>query len=166
MGKMRIFYFLLFIINIFFSKEDIISFKIESFQSKVESSDSNILNKLYDSHLSTITNVGSNLYPLKTFISNQNHYFYISKHCYVEKSYFQDYKTNFNYNRFKSDSFYNTSAFNISFSLSGCACFAQETFQLFKFNKMEMTNARLNFILEEDTNENIPNCLHFGLLEN
>ena len=166
MGKMRIFYFLLFIINIFFSKEDIISFKIESFQSKVESSDSNILNKLYDSHLSTITNVGSNLYPLKTFISNQNHYFYISKHCYVEKSYFQDYKTNFNYNRFKSDSFYNTSAFNISFSLSGRACFAQETFQLFKFNKMEMTNARLNFILEEDTNEKIPNCLHLGLLEN
>jgi len=31
---------------------------------------------------------------------------------------------------------------------------------------MEMTNARLNFILEEDTNENIPNCLHLGLLEN
>ena len=29
-----------------------------------------------------------------------------------------------------------------------------------------MTNARLNFILEEDTNENIPNCLHLGLLEN
>ena len=165
MVKIKNFYYLFFVINLYFSKDDIISFKIESFQYKGESSESNILNKLYDSHLTTITKVGSNLYPLKTFISNQNHYFYISKNCYVEKSHFQDYKTNFNYNRFKSDSFHNTSAFDKSFSRSTSACFAQETFQLLKFNKMEMANAILNFILNEDTNENVPNCLHLGLLE-
>ena len=166
MGRIRNFYFLLLLINLFLSKDDIISFKIESFQNVGESSASDILNKLYDSHLTTITNIGSNLYPLKTFISNQNHYLYISKDCHIDRAYFPNYKTHFNYNRLKSDSFFNTSAFDITFSQSGKACTAQETFQLFKFNKMEMTNAKLNFILREDTDENIPNCLQLGLLEN
>ena len=166
MEKIRIFFIFLFLINLYLSKDDIISFKIETFQSQIENSESNILNKLYNSHLTTTTKVGSNLYPLKTFISNDNHYFYISSNCYIDKSTFSDYKTNFNYDRFNSRSFQNTSEFDLSFSTSSNACTAQESFQLFKVNKMEVTNAKLNFILNSDTDENTPNCLYLGLLEN
>ena len=42
-------------------------------------------------------------------------YFYISKNCHVEKTSSFNYKTNFNYNRYQSNSFYNMSSFDLTF---------------------------------------------------
>ena len=166
MEKMLFFYLIIILLNIIISKEDIISFKIETFQYKGEYSNPTIINQLYDSNIVTTMNIGSYSYPLKAFVEAQNHYFYISTKCNIQKSFFSDYKTNFNYNRHKSYSFSNTSSFNLDFSQSNNACTANEDFEIFKANKMETTKEKLSFILTEDTNEEIPNCLRIGLLEN
>ena len=110
--------------------------------------------------------IGSNSYPLKAFINSKDSYFFISTNCNIQKLYFSEYKTNFNYNRHKSYSFYNTSNFELSFSKTSVACTASEDFEILNAKKMETTKEKLNFILTEDTNEDIPNCLQIGLLEN
>ena len=166
MKKILIFCLIIFLFNLSLSKDDIISFSLESFQFKREYSNPSIINILYDTNLITTINIGSNSYPLKAFINSQNNYFFISTQCYIQKPFFSDYKTNFNYDRYKSYSFSNISSFDLSFSKSNKACTANDDFEFFKANKIETIKEKLNFILTEDTNEEIPNCLIIGLLEN
>ena len=166
MEKYLILIYLLLLINLILPNDDIISFKLETFQYKGEYTNPTIINKLYDTNLVTTMNIGSNYYPLKAFIDSQNNYFFISTKCNIQKSFFVDYKVNFNYDRHKSFSFQNTSSFDLSFSQESHACTAREEFEIFKANKMETVKETINFILTEDTKEEIPNCLHIGLLEN
>ena len=166
MDKLLFLYLIILLFNLLKSVDDIISFKLESFQYKGENINPTIITQLYDTNIITTMNIGSNSYPLKAFISSDNNYFYISTKCNIQKSYFSDYKTNFNYNRYKSFSFSNTSDFSLSFSQESKACTANEDFEIFKVNKMETNKVKLNFVLTEDTNEQIPNCLNIGLCEN
>jgi hypothetical protein len=166
MKNFIIFYLLVILLNLILPIDDIISFKIESFQYNGEHTNSQIINQLYDSNLVTTVKIGSYSYPLKTFVDAKNHYFFISSKCNIEKSHFSEYKTNFNYNRYRSNTFKNTSSFNLSFSQSSHACTANEEFEFYKMNRKEVSKESINFILVEDTSEDIPNCLHIGLLEN
>ena len=166
MENILFFYFFIYLANLILSKDNILFFKFDSFQYKGEYSDPSILNQLLDTNLITTIKIGSNSYPLKTFISSQNNYFYISTKCNIQKSFYPEYKTNFNYNRYNSYSFYNTSSFDLTFSQEYHACTASEDFEILNFKNMETTKERLNFILTEDTNEDIPNCLYIGLSEN
>ena len=165
MGKILFFYFLIYFENLIIAKDNIILFKIDSFQYKGDNSDPSILEQLLNTNIITTMKIGSNSYPLKAFISSQNNYFYISTKCNIQKSFFPEYKSNFNYNRYKSYSFSNTSSFDLSFSQTYHACTALEDFEVLNFKNMETTKERLKFILTEDTNEDIPNCLNIGLLE-
>ena len=156
--------------NIILAEGNIISLPIESFQyqgEKNEEQDQTILDKLLDSKISSIVNIGYNPYPLKAFLDSKNPYFYISNNCYISKSILSsfDYQKNFNYNRHTSKSFYNTSNFDLSFSQSRHACTAKEDFEIFKMNKMETFKENFDFILAEDTKEDETNCLFIGLLE-
>lgn len=166
MVKIFVIYSIIFLFDLILSNDEVISFKIESFQDKRDSSNYNIINELQNSYLTTTVNIGSNSYPLKTFLTSTKHYFYISDICYIHKSSYPDYKTNFNYNRYNSFSFYNTTPFNLTFSVNSHACIANEDFELFLTNKKETKKEKINFILSKDTNEDIPNCLYLGLLEN
>jgi len=166
MEKLFIFYLFILLPNIILSIDDIILFKIETFQYKGESSNPTIISKLFESSLITTMRIGSNSYPLKAFITSRNYYFCISTSCNIKKQFFNEYKTNFNYNRYKSYSFYNTSSFDLSFSHKSNACTANEDFEILNAKKMETTKEKINFILEEDTNEDTPNCLQIGLSEN
>ena len=165
----NIFIFYLFTIftKIIFSLDDIISFKLESFQYKGDNSNPTIISQLIDTNIITTMRIGSNSYPLKAFINSQNQYFYISTSCNIQKIYyFPEYKTNFNYNRYNSYSFYNTSSFGLTFSKKSKACTAKEDFEILNVKNMVTTKENLNFVLTEDTDEDIPNCLYIGLLEN
>ena len=161
-----IYYIFIIVINGIFSEDYIISFKLESFQYRGDNSNPTIINQLFDSNIITTMRIGSNSYPLKAFISSQNQYFYISTKCNIQKVYFPEYKTNFNYNRHNSYSFYNTSNFDLSFSQESKACTATEDFEILNVKNMVTTKENLNFILNEDTDIDKPNCLHIGLLEN
>jgi len=160
-------YLLTILTNIIFSLDDIISFKLESFQYKGDNSNPTIISQLIDTNIITTMRIGSNSYPLKAFINSQNQYFYISTSCNIQKIYyFPEYKTNFNYNRYNSYSFYNTSSFGLTFSKKSKACTAKEDFEILNVKNMVTTKENLNFVLTEDTDEDIPNCLNIGLLEN
>ena len=166
MEKKFVIYLIIFLFDLILSDDEVISFKIESFQDKRDSSNYNIINELQKSYLTTIINIGSNSYPLKTFITSTKHYFYISDTCYIDKSTYPDYKTNFNYNRHNSFSFHNTTPFDLTFSGNSHSCIANEDFELFLTNKKETKKEKINFILAKDTTEDDPNCLYLGLLEN
>ena len=166
MVKIFFLYLIIFLFDLISTNDEVVSFKIYSFQDKRDSSNYNIINELYNSYLTTIIKIGSNSYPLKTFITSKKQYFYISTMCYIDKTLYPDYKTNFNYNRLNSFSFTNTTPFDLTFSESDKACIANEDFELFLTNKKETKKEKINFILVKDTNEDIPNCLYLGLLEN
>ena len=78
MKNFIIFYLLVILLNLILPIDDIISFKIESFQYNGEHTNSQIINQLYDSNLVTTVKIGSYSYPLKTFVDAKNHYFFIS----------------------------------------------------------------------------------------
>ena len=87
---------------------------------------------------------------------------YISEDCPIK----ENFKINFNYNRYQSESFYNTSSFDLNFGESSRACTATENFKFYNSQKKEIEIEKLNFILKKDTNENKPNCLNIGLIKN
>ena len=91
--------------------------------------------ELFNSNIASNIKIGSQSYPLKSFYNINNPYFYISKNCFIEDISSFNYKTNFNYNRFQSKSFYNTSSFDNSFGTSSKACTALEDFEFSFFTE-------------------------------
>ena len=162
----KITFFLL--INLFFMTRETspIVIPIDSFQSKLEKGNEyeNIIEELLESNIVSTIKVGSQLYPLKAFY-NMDQYFHISYKCHIDESSQFDYKTNFNYNRYQSNSFSNTSSFNLNFGTSSKACTAIENFELNDKENNEIKLEKLDFILNKDTDEGETNCLQIGLLE-
>ena len=165
---MEIMYFYLILINLLYSiKSTSIIIPLETFQTKREDSDYNsLIDDLFNSNLASTIKIGSQLYPLKAFYNTNNPFFFISKGCYIEESSNFDYKSNFNYNRYQSQSFLAATSFDLSFGKSSHACKASENFEFYSSEKKNIKIEKLDFILNEDTNENIPNCLYIGLSEN
>ena len=151
-----------------------ISIPLETFKTIMEPDSNNdypesqsFILELFNSNIASNIKIGSQSYPLKSFYNINNPYFYISKNCFIEDISSFNYKTNFNYNRFKSESFYNTSLFDLSFATSSKACTALENFEFSFYKKSDIIKIeKINFILSEDTNENMPNCMQIGLIEN
>ena len=170
-------YFFLFLSILYIEKSinasSSIVLPLESFKTILEEGgenddseqDSFIYNLFYLNIASTVK-IGSKSYPIKTFFNINSAYFYITKKCNVEKTSSFDYKTNFNYNRYQSNSFYNTSSFDITFGSDSNACIARENFKFNNYDKEEITIEKINFILNEDTDDKTLNCLEIGLLEN
>ena len=165
-------------LNILFVVKKIVSssplmMPIESFiyqtgeeSEKVDSETKNFIYELFNSNTVSTVKIGSKLYPLTAFININSAYFYLSEKCNIDKSSSFDYKKNFNYNRYQSDSFDNKSSFNITFGTSSHACMGRENFKVLDHEKKEINLENIDFILSEDTNENKPNCLYIGLLDN
>ena len=166
------FLFIIFNILLISNSYSTIIIPLESFQSKLEEdSESNsesltLIEQLFNMNLVATIKIGSKAYPLKGFFNANSPFLYISKNCFIDESSSFNYKINFNYNRYQSESFYNTSFFDISFGTSFHACTATETFLFKTHDKAEIKTEKINFILSEDTSEKQPNCLHIGLIEN
>jgi len=162
----KIIFFIL--INLFFItiESSPIVIPLDSFQSKLEKGKEfeNIIEELLKSYIVSTIKIGSQLYPLKTFY-NMDQYFHISYQCHIDESSQFDYKTNFNYNRHQSNSFSNTSPFNLNFGTSSKACTAIDNFELNDMEKNEIKLEKFNFILNKDTDEEEINCLQIGLIE-
>ena len=162
----KIIFFIL--INLFFItiESSPIVIPLDSFQSKLEKGKEyeNIIEELLKSYIVSTIKIGSQLYPLKTFY-NMDQYFHISYQCHIDESSQFDYKANFNYNRHQSNSFSNTSPFNLNFGTSSKACTAIDNFELNDMEKNEIKLEKLNFILSKDTDEEEINCLQIGLIE-
>jgi len=58
------------------------------------------------------------------------------------------------------------SSFDLTFVSSRHACMAREEFKFNNYDKEEIKIKNINFILNEDTDDKIPNCLEIGLLKN
>ena len=58
------------------------------------------------------------------------------------------------------------SSFDLTFGSSRHACMAREEFKFNNYDKEEIKIKNINFILNEDTDDKIPNCLEIGLLMN
>lgn len=164
--------FILFIKILLRNSYSTIVIPLESLQSiSDEDLDNNseskaLINQLFNMNLVSTIKIGSESYPLKAFFNLNSPFFYISKNCFIVESSSFNFKINFNYNRHISQSFYNTSLFDKSFGTNSHACTAMEDFQFLTHDKKEMKVEKINFILNEDTNEKEPNCLHIGLIEN
>ena len=141
---------------------------LESFQSQMEDESESpaFINELLDTNIASIIKIGSQSYPLKTFFDINSPFFYISNQCNIGESSSFNYETNFNYNRYKSSSFYNTSSFDLCFGKSFHACTATENFEINNYEKKEIKLDKINFILNEDTNQKKNNCLQIGLIQN
>ena len=164
---MKEFIFIIFIYLVHYISSSPIVIPLESFQSKLEKNSEfqTFIDELLNTNIVSTIKIGSQSYPLKTFY-NIDQYFHISSICHIEESSSFNYKENFNYDRHKSDSFSNTSPFNLNFGSSSHACTATESFELNYLEKNKIKLEKINFILNEDTNEDKPNCLQIGLLEN
>ena len=165
---MKIFYFYFLLINLLYSiKSNILIIPLETFQTKTKGSEYNsLLDDLFISNIASTVKIGSQSYPLKTFYSMNGPFFYVSKKCYIDESSDFNYKSNFNYNRYQSQSFSASTPFDLSFGTNSHSCKANENFEMTSSEKKEIKLEKLDFILSEDTNENIPNCLNIGLCEN
>ena len=163
-----IFYLSILLLYVIYSNTQVV-IPLDSFQSQFEeeSESQELVNLLLNSNIASIIKIGSQLYPLKTFFNINSPFFYISKQCNInEESFLSKYKTNFNYNRYKSTTFYNTSSFDLFFGQSLHACTAIENFEVNNYEKKEIKLEKISFILNEDTNEEKCNCLNIGLIEN
>ena len=163
-----IFYLSILLLYVIYSNTQVV-IPLDSFQSQFEeeSESQELVNLLLNSNIASIIKIGSQLYPLKTFFNINSPFFYISKQCNInEESFLSKYKTNFNYNRYKSITFYNTSSFDLFFGQSLHACTAIENFEVINYDKKEIKLEKISFILNEDTNEEKCNCLNIGLIEN
>lgn len=162
----KINYFLLINLFLISIESSPIVIPIDSFQSKLEKDKEyeNIIEELLKSNIVSTIKIGSQSYPLKAFY-NMDQYFHITHKCHIDESSSFDYKTNFNYNRYQSNSFSNSSSFNLNFGTSSKACTAKENFEFNDMEKNIIKLEKLDFILSKDTDEEETNCLQIGLLE-
>jgi len=162
-----IFYLSIILLYIHYVNAQIV-IPLESFQSqmKEQSITQSFIKELLNLNIASIIKIGSQSYPLKTFFNINDPFFFISKQCNIKEEFSSEYKTNFNYNRYKSITFYNTSSFDLFFGQSLHACTAIENFEVNNYEKKEIKLEKISFILNEDTNEEEYNCLQIGLIQN
>ena len=160
-------YFIFFVVIIQFfetsASDKIIQIPLESYHEKFDKEDGNItlLDELDYTYLSSIIEIGSSSYPLKTFFVSDSSNFYISSRCHINSTLEPSYKSNFYYNRYNSKSFENLTDFNKYFADNSHSCLAVENFGI-----QQKKFSQLKFILTKDTTEELmdQNCLYIGLL--
>ena len=161
-------YIFIFLNILYFINSSSVIIPIESFQSEInddlsdDSESQSLMSELFHLKMTSTIKIGSESYPLKVMFNINDPYLYISEDCPIK----DNFKTNFNYNRYKSQSFYNTSSFDLNFGKSSHACTATENFKVYNSEKKEIQIEKINFILMQDTNEYKPNCLNIGLINN
>ena len=168
MPKKFIFYVFFYIISQYFvisnsTSDKIIQISLENYYEQFVPEEESItfLDELDHTYLSSIIEIGSSSYPLKTFFNSDSSNFYTSSNCHINTTLDLSYKSNFYYNRYNSESFQNLTDFNKYYESNTHSCFALENFKI-----QQKQYNQLKFILNKDTTEDLldQNCLYIGLL--